>query len=90
MVTLKKNRSAVTVALMVGGRTPVSLMCSWKARRSSAVAVSGARPRKIVRFSTARMYSRCVSGTKLRTVMSSSMRWRSGLTDLVVMGSSLA
>ena len=36
----------------------------------------------------ARMYSRCVSGTKLRTVMSLIMRWRSGLTGLVVMGSS--
>ena len=27
-VILKKNRSAVTVALIVGGRTPVSVRCS--------------------------------------------------------------
>jgi hypothetical protein len=54
-VTLKKNRSAVTVPLMVGGRTPVLVKCSWKSRRSSAVAVSGDRPRKTVRFLTARM-----------------------------------
>lgn len=40
-VTLKRNRSVVTVALMLGGCAPVSVRCSWNARSSSAVAVSG-------------------------------------------------
>lgn len=38
---LKTNRSAVTVVLMVGGLTPVPVRCSWNARGSSGVAVSG-------------------------------------------------
>src|ERR1700675_1061821 len=62
-VTLKKNRSAVTVALMLCGCKPVSVRCSWNARSSSGVAVSGERPRKLASFLTARMYSRCVSNT---------------------------
>lgn len=37
--------AAMSVELMVGGAVPVSTMCSWKARRSSAVAVSGDRLR---------------------------------------------
>ena len=32
-VTLKKNRSTVTVALMVGGCTPASVRWSWNARK---------------------------------------------------------
>src|ERR1700676_92393 len=34
-------RSAVTVTLMVGDCTPVSVRCSWNARSSSGVALSG-------------------------------------------------
>jgi hypothetical protein len=71
--------SAVTVALMVGGCTPVSVRCSWNARSYSELAVSGERPRKVASLLTARMYSRHVSGTNLRMFMSSSMRRRSGL-----------
>ncbi len=51
---LKKNRSAVTVALMVGGCTPVSVRYSWNARSSSGVALSGERPRKVASLLTAR------------------------------------
>jgi hypothetical protein len=39
-VTVKKKRSAATVLLMVGGRTPICDWCSWKRRRSSAVVLS--------------------------------------------------
>ena len=41
---------------------------------------SGERFRNAASFFTARIYSRCVSGTKLRTRMSSIMRARSGVT----------
>ena len=55
-VTVKKKRSAVTVKLMLGGRTRFRVRCNWKSRKSSAVAVfAGDRPRKIVRFLTARL-----------------------------------
>jgi hypothetical protein len=37
---------------------------------------------------TARMYSRCVSGTNLRMLTSSSMRWRSGLMGFSLIGGS--
>src|SRR5258708_39758173 len=73
---------------MVGGCTPVSVRCSWKARSSSGVAVSGERPRKVASLLTAPMYSRCVSGTNLRMLMSSSMRWRSGLMGFSLIGGS--
>ena len=52
----KKKRNPVIVALMVIPDTPVETICSWKRRRSSAVAVSGERPWKRVNFFTARMY----------------------------------
>jgi hypothetical protein len=45
-VTVKKKRSAETELLMLGGCMPLWVWCSWKRRRSSAVAVSGDRPRK--------------------------------------------
>src|ERR1035438_9061813 len=51
-------------------------------------AVSGERPRKLASFLTARIYSRCVSGTNLRMFMSSSMRWRSGLMGFSLIGGS--
>ena len=40
-VAVKKKRRAETELLMLGGCMPLCLWCSWKRRRSSAVAVSG-------------------------------------------------
>jgi hypothetical protein len=54
-VTVKKNRNAEIVKLMVGAPTRFSLRCSWNRRKSSLEAVSGDRPRKIVKFLTTRM-----------------------------------
>jgi hypothetical protein len=45
-VTVKKKRRAETALLMLGGCMPICIWCSWKRRRSSAVAVSGDRPIK--------------------------------------------
>src|SRR6202171_1892747 len=73
---------------MVGGRTPVPVRCSWNERSSSGVAVSGDRPRKAASLLTARTYSRCVSGVNWRTLMSSSIRWRSGLMGFSLIGGS--
>jgi hypothetical protein len=42
-VTVKKKRRAETALLMLGGCMPIRVWCSWKRRRSSAVAVSGDR-----------------------------------------------
>ena len=42
-------------ALMLGGCMPLCVWCSWKRRRSSAVAVSGERPRKAANACTCRM-----------------------------------
>ena len=42
-VTVKRKRSAVTVKLIVGAPTRLSVRCNWKSRKSSAVAVSGDR-----------------------------------------------
>jgi hypothetical protein len=53
-VTLKKKRSAATVLLILGGGMPIRVWCSWKRRRSSAVAVSGDRPMKAANARTLR------------------------------------
>jgi hypothetical protein len=45
-VTVQKKRKAETAPLMLGGGMPICVWCSWKRRRSSAVAVSGERPMK--------------------------------------------
>jgi hypothetical protein len=47
-VTVKKKRKAETALLMLGGYIPICVWCSWKRRRSSAVAVSGDRRIKAV------------------------------------------
>src|SRR5450631_4774166 len=73
---------------MLGGCAPVSERCSWNERSYYAVAVSGELSRKIASLLTARIYSRCVSGTNLRMLMSSSRRWRSGLMGLSLIGGS--
>jgi len=51
-VVVKKNRNAAVVLFIVGGCTPCSRWWSWNRRRSSPSAVSGDRPRKIVKFLT--------------------------------------
>jgi hypothetical protein len=71
---------------MVVAEAPCDLMCSWKRRKSSAVARSGERPKKTAKFLTAVMYPRWVQAVKPRTVMSSIMRKRNGLMLLSVMG----
>jgi hypothetical protein len=53
-VTVKKKRRAETALLMLGGCTPICVWCSWKRRRSSAVAVSGDRPIKAANARTCR------------------------------------
>jgi hypothetical protein len=53
-VTVKKKRKAETALLMLGGCIPICVWCSWKRRRSSAVAVSGDRPIKAVNARTCR------------------------------------
>jgi hypothetical protein len=89
-VTPKKKRKAETAAFMLVAEAPPDLMCSWKRRRSSAVAASGERPKKTVKFLTAVRYPRWVVAVKPRTVMSSIMRRRNGLPggliDWSVMG----
>ena len=52
---MKKNRSADTMAFMVGTGTPRSHCSTWKRRTSSAVAVSGERPRNVANRPTSRM-----------------------------------
>ncbi len=47
--------------------------------------LTGGRPRKAVKFSTAARYPPCVLGVNPRTVMSSIMRRRKGLIGLSVM-----
>jgi hypothetical protein len=53
-VISKKNRRPVMVALSVIEEVPCSTMCNWNRRRSSAVALSGERPRKPAKRRTAR------------------------------------
>jgi hypothetical protein len=51
-VTLKKNRSAETVALIFGAPAPLDARCSRKPRTSSDLAVSGERPRNAAKSLT--------------------------------------
>jgi len=51
-VTVKKKRRAETAPLMLGACMPLRVWCSWKRRRSSAVAVSGERPMKAAKART--------------------------------------
>ena len=52
---MKKKRSAETELLMLGGCMPLCVRCSWKRRKSSAVAVSGGRRMKAANARTSRM-----------------------------------
>ena len=54
-VTVKKKRRAETALLTLGGCMPACVWCSWKRRKSSAVAVSGERPMKAANILTFRM-----------------------------------
>src|SRR3978361_1310822 len=82
-VTPYRNRSAQTVWFNAGHETPPATRCTWKARTSSRPSLSGERPKKRPNLATACTYDCCVAGDKLRTVMSSIMRRRSGLISVI-------
>ena len=67
---------------------PVSVRCSWNRRISSAVAVPGERFKYAANRLQLLMWLLCVCGLSLRALMSSIMRWRSGLMASVLMGNS--
>jgi hypothetical protein len=69
---------------------PVSVRCSWNRRISSAVAVSGERFKYAANRLQLLMWLLCVCGLSLRALMSSIMRWRSGLMAPVLMGTLLS
>ncbi len=54
-VVLRKKRRAETCVFIFGGFEPCLVSCTWNRRRSSAVAVSGERPRKMAKVSTCLM-----------------------------------
>ena len=54
LAALDMKRRAETALLMLGGCMPLCVWCSWKRRRSSAVAVSGDRPIKAANARTCR------------------------------------
>lgn len=62
----------------------ISCWCSWKRRMSSALAVSGVRPRNTATPRTCRTWSCCVCAPSPRICMSGCMRWRSGVFGLSV------
>ena len=74
--------------LRLGMLVPVSARCSWKRRMSSTVAAPGERCRNAANRLQLLMWSLCVPAPSLRAVMSSIMRWRSGLTTSMLMGNS--
>ena len=86
-VTVKKNRSAVTVPLMVDAPTRFAVRCNWKSRRSSLDAVSGDRlqeDRETLDCPDVVLLR--LRHAKLRNDMSSIMRCRSRLMHSSVMG----
>ena len=65
---------------MVGGRTPVSVRCSWKrAQIFRRRGVGRAAEEGCESLDVPDIVVAASSRTKLRTLMSSIMRWRSGL-----------
>src|SRR4051795_10410427 len=82
-VTPYRNRSAQTVWFSAGHEIPPATTWTWKARTSSRPSLSGERPKKRPNLATACTYDRCVAGDRLRTVMSSIMRRRSGLISVI-------
>ena len=86
---MKKNRSAVTVPLMRRRAHAGLGQVQLEAAQLLGVAVSGERPRKAVKVLDVRGCSRWrVVALKLRTVMSSIMRRRSGLMGVSLIGGS--
>src|ERR1700756_1766170 len=77
-------------AVAIANLAPVSIRCSWNRRISSAVAVSGERCKYAANRLQLLMWLLCVCGLSLRALMSSIMRWRSGLTASVPMGTLLS
>jgi hypothetical protein len=68
--------------------SPLSIRNSWNPRISSAVAVSGERPRNAANRIQLWMWLLCECRPSLRAVMSSIMRWRSLLAVPVLMENS--
>src|SRR5262245_34964136 len=64
---------------------PLSTRCSWKRRTSSGVAVSGERLSQAANRLQLETWLRCLCGVSLRAAISSSIRWRSGLTVSVLL-----
>jgi hypothetical protein len=63
---------------------PLSIRSSWNRRTSSGVAVAGERFKYAANRSQLSMWLLCECGPNLRAVMSSIMRWRSGLMVVVL------
>ena len=82
-VTPYRKRRAQTVWFSAGHDIPPATRCTWNARTSSRSSLSGERPKKRPNLATACTYDRCVAGDRLRTVMSSIMRRRSGLISAI-------
>src|ERR1700682_4593151 len=62
---------------------PPATRWTWNVLTSSSSSLSGERPKKRPNLATACTYDRCVAGDRLRTVMSSIMRRRSGLISVI-------
>src|ERR1700730_9088711 len=62
---------------------PPATRWTWNVLTSSTSSLSGERPKKRPNLATACTYDRCVAGDRLRTVMSSIMRRRSGLISVI-------
>src|SRR6202171_3663247 len=62
---------------------PPATRWTWNVLTSSSSSLSGERPKKRPNLATACTYDRCVAGHRLRTVMSSIMRRRSGLISVI-------
>src|SRR5205823_11692914 len=66
-----------------GHEMPPATRWTWNVLTSSSSSLSGERPTKRPNLATACTYDRCVAGDRLRTVMSSIMRRRSGLISVI-------
>ena len=66
-ISMRLESISLTRSIMTGGCTPLSVRCTWKRRTSSAVAVAGKRPTKLVKASTWRRSTarprRCASSS---------------------------
>src|ERR1700682_5130315 len=62
---------------------PPATRWTWNVLTSSSSSLSGERPKKRPNLATACTYDRCVAGDRLRTLLSSIMRRRSGLISVI-------